>query len=91
MKINGTHYRSLWWNAERDVLEIIDQRWLPHDFRVQPVETLQDFADAIREMRVRGAPLIGATAAYGMALAARCRRSSCVATASRSPRPTARP
>lgn len=71
MKVNGTHYRSLWWNAQRDVLEIIDQRWLPHEFRIQPVETLQDFADAIVEMRVRGAPLIGATAAYGMALAMR--------------------
>jgi methylthioribose-1-phosphate isomerase len=69
MKINGTHYRSLWWNHDEAVLEIIDQRWLPHDFRIQPVATLKDFADAIVEMRVRGAPLIGATAAYGMALA----------------------
>ncbi len=69
MKINGTPYRSLWWNAEQDVLEIIDQRWLPHDFRVIPVQSMQDFADAIYEMRVRGAPLIGATAAYGMARA----------------------
>lgn len=71
MKVNGTHYRSLWWNADQQVLEIIDQRWLPHDFRIQSVATLQDFADAIVEMRVRGAPLIGATAAYGMALAMR--------------------
>ena len=69
MKIDGTHYRSLWWNHEKSVLEIIDQRWLPHDFRVIPVATKQDYADAIYEMRVRGAPLIGATAAYGMALA----------------------
>ncbi|WP_299967557.1 S-methyl-5-thioribose-1-phosphate isomerase [uncultured Roseobacter sp.] len=69
MKIDGTHYRSLWWNSEKGVLEIIDQRWLPHDFRVIPVVTMQDFADAIYQMRVRGAPLIGATAAYGMALA----------------------
>lgn len=69
MKIDGTHYRSLWWNSDKNVLEIIDQRWLPHDFRVVPVETMQDFADAIFDMRVRGAPLIGATAAYGMALA----------------------
>ncbi|MDU9006414.1 S-methyl-5-thioribose-1-phosphate isomerase [Sedimentitalea todarodis] len=69
MKIDGTHYRSLWWNGESDVLDIIDQRWLPHDFRVVPVATMQDFADAIFQMRVRGAPLIGATAAYGMALA----------------------
>jgi methylthioribose-1-phosphate isomerase len=69
MKIDGTHYRSLWWNADDAVLEIIDQRWLPHEFRIIPVQTMQDFADAIYEMRVRGAPLIGATAAYGMALA----------------------
>ncbi|MCR9158327.1 MAG: S-methyl-5-thioribose-1-phosphate isomerase [Rhodobacteraceae bacterium] len=69
MKIDGIHYRSLWWNDDKNVLEIIDQRWLPHDFRVIPVATMQDYADAIYEMRVRGAPLIGATAAYGMALA----------------------
>jgi methylthioribose-1-phosphate isomerase len=71
MKVDGTHYRSLWWDAETDALQIIDQRWLPHEFRTQSVATLQDFADAIIQMRVRGAPLIGATAAYGMALAMR--------------------
>ena len=70
MKVNGTHYRSLWWDTDKKALQIIDQRWLPHDFRVQQVNTLDEFADAIVEMRVRGAPLIGATAAYGMALAA---------------------
>lgn len=48
---------------------IIDQRFLPHEFRVEPVDTLDAFAAAISEMRVRGAPLIGATAAYGMARA----------------------
>ncbi|MCY3997152.1 MAG: S-methyl-5-thioribose-1-phosphate isomerase [Rhodobacter sp.] len=69
MKIDGKHYRSLWWSESAGVLEIIDQRWLPHELRVQRVERMQDFADAIQEMRVRGAPLIGATAAYGMALA----------------------
>lgn len=69
MKVNGKHYRSLWWNDTARVLEIIDQRWLPHEFREQQVQTMQDYADAIYEMRVRGAPLIGATAAYGMALA----------------------
>ena len=69
MKVDGTHYRSLWWNAQDDVLEIIDQRSLPYEFIVQQVHTLRDFEDAIVEMRVRGAPLIGATAAYGMALA----------------------
>jgi len=69
MKIDGKHYRSLWWSDKDQVLEIIDQRWLPHDLRIQQVRTMQEFADAIREMRVRGAPLIGATAAYGMARA----------------------
>lgn len=68
MKVNGTYYRSLWYNHDRDVLEIIDQRWLPHKLVVQPVRTLEEFATAIVEMRVRGAPLIGATAAYGVAL-----------------------
>ena len=66
MKVKGTHYRSLWWNHQDDVLEIIDQRSLPYEFIIQQVGTLQGFADAIVEMRVRGAPLIGATAAYGM-------------------------
>lgn len=71
MKVNGTPYRSLWWDDGKGALQIIDQRWLPHDFRVQSVETMQDFVDAIVQMRVRGAPLIGATAAFGMALAMR--------------------
>ncbi|MEO0914595.1 MAG: S-methyl-5-thioribose-1-phosphate isomerase [Pseudomonadota bacterium] len=52
-------------------MQIIDQRWLPHEFRVQQLDTLEDYAAAIVEMRVRGAPLIGATAAYGVALAIR--------------------
>ena len=69
MKVDGTPYRSLWWDEDKGALQIIDQRWLPHDFRIQQVDTLEDFATAIVEMRVRGAPLIGATAAYGMALA----------------------
>lgn len=69
MKVNGTHYRSLWWNSEKNVLEIIDQRYLPSEFVVEQLESLKAFADAISQMRVRGAPLIGATAAYGMALA----------------------
>ncbi|MDV7201710.1 S-methyl-5-thioribose-1-phosphate isomerase [Roseovarius sp. 10] len=69
MIVDGKHFRSLWWNETRSVLEIIDQTWLPYDFRTIQVVTLQDFADAIREMKVRGAPLIGATAAYGVARA----------------------
>ncbi|TDL79870.1 S-methyl-5-thioribose-1-phosphate isomerase [Palleronia sediminis] len=69
MKVNGTPYRSLWWDESAGALQIIDQRWLPHDFRTQQLDTIEDYAAAIVEMRVRGAPLIGATAAYGMALA----------------------
>jgi methylthioribose-1-phosphate isomerase len=69
MKVKGTHYRSLWWNHDDDVLEIIDQRSLPYEFDIRQVKTMREFEDSIVEMRVRGAPLIGATAAYGMALA----------------------
>ena len=47
----------------------IDQRWLPDDFRIDPLEGLSDFAAAIRDIWVRDAPLIGATAAYGMTIA----------------------
>ena len=67
MKVNGIPFRSIWHDKPRDRVRIIDQRWLPHDFRVVTIETLEDFATAIRDMWVRGAPLIGATAAYGVA------------------------
>ena len=65
MKVNGTPYRSIWY--EDGEVRIIDQRWLPHDFRIATLDTLDDFATAIRDMWVRGAPLIGATAAFGIA------------------------
>lgn len=65
MKVNGTHYRSIW--DEDGQVKIIDQRWLPHEFRIADLTDLAGFATAIRDMWVRGAPLIGATAAYGMA------------------------
>ena len=68
MKVAGRHYRSLWWDGEAGALRIIDQRWLPHEFRIAALHTLDDCTVAIREMWVRGAPLIGATAAYAMAL-----------------------
>ncbi|MES2665909.1 MAG: S-methyl-5-thioribose-1-phosphate isomerase [Pseudomonadota bacterium] len=66
MKINGIPYRSIWRDGDR--IGIIDQRWLPHDLRVVDLGHLAAFATAIRDMWVRGAPLIGATAAYGMAV-----------------------
>lgn len=69
MKVDGTPFRSIWWDNTAQVAKIVDQRWLPHEFRQQSLESLTDYADAIVQMRVRGAPLIGATAAYGMAFA----------------------
>jgi len=67
VKVAEKHYRSLWWNDEQGALQIIDQRSLPHLFVEQDVTSMQDYVDAITQMRVRGAPLIGAVAAYGMA------------------------
>ncbi len=71
MNVNGKHYRSAWWDETKSALQIIDQRWLPHDFRIEQLDTIDDYATAIFEMRVRGAPLIGAAAAYGVAVAMR--------------------
>ena len=65
MKVGDRHYRSIW--EENGAVRIIDQRFLPHDFRLATLDTLEEFATAIRDMWVRGAPLIGATAAYGVA------------------------
>ncbi len=69
MKINGTPYRTIWPVA--DAVEIIDQTRLPHAFVTLRLNTLRDAERAIRDMQVRGAPLIGVTAAYGVALAMR--------------------
>jgi methylthioribose-1-phosphate isomerase len=71
MKINGKPYRSIWLNSNGWAVDIIDQTRLPHEFAVKTLASMQDAAEAISVMRVRGAPLIGATAAYGMALAMR--------------------
>lgn len=69
MKVGQGHYRSIW--VEGDAVRIIDQTRLPHEFVVVTLATLDQAATAIRDMWVRGAPLIGATAAYGMAIAMR--------------------
>ena len=70
MKISGTHYRTIWPTAAGSV-RVIDQSRLPFEFSTIDLNTLDDAAQAIRTMVVRGAPLIGATAAYGLALALR--------------------
>ncbi len=67
MKIEGKEYRTIWY--EGDVVKIIDQTKLPHQFIIKELKTVRDAIIAIETMEVRGAPLIGATAAYGIALA----------------------
>ena len=68
MKVGDRHFRTIWLNDDGQAVDIIDQRWLPHEFRVETLSSVEDIATAIRDMWVRGAPLIGVTAAYGMAL-----------------------
>ena len=75
MKVDGRHFRSIWLDSDGWSVCAIDQRKLPHEFVVSRLTTCDEVADAIRSMLVRGAPLIGATAAYGMALAMRDDRS----------------
>lgn len=69
MKINGIPTRSLWPLEGQNAICIIDQTVLPHRFNTRDLTCLEDAANAIRTMQVRGAPLIGVTAAYGVALA----------------------
>ena len=71
MKVSGRSYRTIWLNADGWGVDVIDQRWLPHEFRIATLRNVGDAATAIRDMWVRGAPLIGVTAAYGVALAMR--------------------
>jgi methylthioribose-1-phosphate isomerase len=68
VNVGGKHFRTIWLNEDGRSVDIIDQRWLPHEFRVVTLSTLEDVAVAIHDMWVRGAPLIGVTAAYGMAI-----------------------
>jgi methylthioribose-1-phosphate isomerase len=67
MKIEGKEYRTIWF--ENNIVKIIDQTKLPHQFIIKDLKTAKDAIDAIKIMEVRGAPLIGATAAYGLVLA----------------------
>ncbi|MEO2038173.1 MAG: S-methyl-5-thioribose-1-phosphate isomerase [Martelella sp.] len=69
MKVGDKHYRTIWPHQDGRSVEIIDQRWLPHDCRVVTLSTVDEIATAIADMWVRGAPLIGVTAAYGIAIA----------------------
>lgn len=71
MKVGGKHFRTIWRTPDDEgAVQLIDQRFLPHQFVIEQVRTVEQMATAIREMHVRGAGLIGASAGYGMYLAA---------------------
>ena len=67
MRIQGKEYRTIWF--ENNVVKIIDQTKLPHQFIIKDLNSVKDAINAIKVMEVRGAPLIGGTAAYGIVLA----------------------
>ena len=71
MNYQGKHWRTIWLNDDDTTVGVIDQRLLPHKFKTLNLRTMEDCAEAIRNMTVRGAPLIGATAAYGICFAIR--------------------
>lgn len=71
MKVDGKKHRAIRLCEEDDSVEIIDQTKLPHTFEIAKLQDLEDAARAIRALQVRGAPLIGATAVFGVALAMR--------------------
>jgi methylthioribose-1-phosphate isomerase len=71
MNVDGKPYRTIWLNENNaTIVQIIDQRQLPFEFVIEDLVTVDDVATAIQEMHVRGAGLIGATAGYGMYIAA---------------------
>ena len=69
MNVDGTPYRTIWVEEDGSSIRIVDQTRLPHEFVTRALTTVAEIAEAIKVMRVRGAPLIGATAAYGVCLA----------------------
>jgi len=69
MKIEGKEYRTIWFDEKNQIVKIIDQTKLPHQFIIKDLKTVKDAINAIKTMEVRGAPLIGGTAAYGIVLA----------------------
>ena len=71
MRIAGNHVQSIWYDSESGSVMIIDQTLLPHKFEIVELNTLSEACNAISSMKVRGAPLIGVTAAYGVYLALR--------------------
>ena len=71
MRVKGQYFRTIWQKEDdKEIIQIIDQRLLPHEFLVIDLLTFHDVIEAIQDMAVRGAPLIGGTAAWGVYLAA---------------------
>ena len=70
MLINGKHYRTIWLSEDKKAAEIIDQRYLPFEFIIEKITSATEMAICIKDMHLRGAPLIGAAGAYGIYLAA---------------------
>ncbi|MEJ2099862.1 MAG: S-methyl-5-thioribose-1-phosphate isomerase, partial [Desulfobacterales bacterium] len=70
MKVNGKNLRTIWLASDEKTVKIIDQRRLPYELRIVDLYTVDDVVMAIKDMYVRGAPLIGVTGAYGVYLAA---------------------
>jgi methylthioribose-1-phosphate isomerase len=68
MKVDGRDMRPIWLDEDLKTVKVIDQRWLPHELTIMDLKTLDDVIFAIKEMVVRGAPLIGAAAAWGVYL-----------------------
>jgi methylthioribose-1-phosphate isomerase len=68
MKIEGKEYRTIWFDEKNESVKIIDQTKLPHQFIIKDLKTVKNVISAINNMEVRGAPLLGATAAYGLVL-----------------------
>ena len=70
MNIKGKHYKTIWLHPNNEnIVQIIDQRWLPHQLVIADIKSVDEMCTAIKDMWVRGAPLIGAAAAWGMYLA----------------------
>ena len=70
MNVNEKNIRPIWLDQDQKTVKVIDQRLLPHEFVVADLKSVDDIIMAIKQMYVRGAPLIGVTAAYGVYLAA---------------------
>ena len=68
MLINNKEYRSIWLSEDKKSVEIIDQRYLPFEFKIENIKTVSEMSIAIKDMHLRGAPLIGAAAGYGIYL-----------------------